>query len=142
MSSFLFTDIAIRYSVNVPLIPELLNPEPLPIRMTTIWRNGYQRLFEAYEEKSAQALERPEPGPDTQQGTSTAHGKKQLDPEKVGGLVFKWSPEMKGMLNPSNDECPSGCDARVLSDGCVSVTPLRASYAHPESLDTSVVLKL
>jgi tubulin--tyrosine ligase len=128
------------------MITELLRPEPLPIRMTSIWRNGYQRLFQAHQERVALVLERqtqPEAGPDAAQRQSKqTDGVRDVNPKKVGSLVFKWAPDMTDILNPAHDICPSECDARALDDGFVSITPLRASYAQPDTLDTNVMLKL
>lgn len=128
------------------MVPELHKPEGLPIRNTAIWRNGYNRLFEAHHEVSRASLEKnskTEAGPDAAQGNSeTEGGKKETDPEEIGGLVFKWAPEMKGLLNPTDDMCPSDTDASVLGKGFVSVTPIRARYAQPEDLDTSGLVKL
>jgi tubulin---tyrosine ligase len=130
------------------MVPELLGSEPLPIHITSIWKTGYQRLFQAHRERSASVLQKrpqPEAGPDSEQGqkqSTVEQGKRQADPEEVGSLVFKWAPEMKGLLNPTDDSCPPESDASVLGKGCVSITPLRATYAQPESLDTSVAFKL
>jgi tubulin--tyrosine ligase len=140
-----------RYSVNVPMVPELLEDKMLPLHTTTIWHNGYGRLFKAYDEEKAPKLEqqtKPEAGPDAQQGQSwrdhdaAGQGQKQPAPEDVGDLVFKWAPEMKGIINPKEGECPSESDAFILGKGFVSITPLRATFAQPPSVGRGGEYKL
>jgi len=94
------------YSVNIPLIEALLAEEGLPICWTYIWRNSYGRLFKML------------PAP-----SSDSPGERNL--------VFKWSPDMAGLLTPSQASLPVGSDGWAISKGWASITPLNASYAEP-----------
>jgi tubulin---tyrosine ligase len=121
------------YSINVPMIDALHESGSLPVWYTNVWRNSYGRLFKAHDEATAPNLRRTSAaGPDavgSQHGNNNGNGDKNPDPERVGRLVFKWGPDIKSVLNP--ESAPSGTDAQVLSDGCISVTPLRACFAEP-----------
>lgn len=112
------------YNVNIPMVNELLNEEGLKIYWTNIWRNSYGRLFKAH------VSSKP---------TVSAAGPDSLDPqssngqisaaEGSGALTFKFSPDMKNLLDPNSS--PTGTDGWAISKGHVSVTPLRASFAEP-----------
>ncbi|KAA1471470.1 sure-like protein [Dentipellis sp. KUC8613] len=119
------------YNVNIPMIAGLLDDEGLKICWTTIWRNAYGRLFEALPDTQTATLtkEVPDAGPDalnapTSTGTAVASA-------RPGSLVFKFSPEMKGLITPDEHTLPEGSDGWAILKGFVSVTPLRASYAEP-----------
>ena len=111
------------YNVNIPMVDGLLSEEGLKIYWTNIWRNSYGRLFKAH---TANAAISPA-GPDS------------LDPQRPNGdgstppgsgtLTFKFSPDMRNLLDPNSS--PTGTDGWAVSKGHVSVTPLRASFAEP-----------
>lgn len=119
------------YNVNIPLIQGLLEDEGLKICWTKIWRNSYGRLFKAV----------PAPGI-VQEQTGSAAGPNSLAPpsptyqeeEDKEHLVFKFSPDMTGLINPSLSDIPVGSDGWAMHKGWVSVTPLRATFGEP-SLD-------
>ena len=86
----------------------------------------------------------PSPIPTAQQSVSTAGPDPSnvdpasdsrlataVQPEKVSGLVFKFSPDLTGLVNPSPTAVPVGSDGWAMLNGHVSVTPLRASFAEP-----------
>lgn len=121
------------YSINVPMIKGLLDPESIPVRYTTVWRNSYQRLFKPVEEASKKDVKKSGEGagpdaPQAHEGSNESAQNKQ-EPQVERGLAFRWGPEMRGLLSPSG--VPAGTDAHTLDQGMASVTPLRAGFAEP-----------
>ncbi|KIP11974.1 hypothetical protein PHLGIDRAFT_98695 [Phlebiopsis gigantea 11061_1 CR5-6] len=118
------------YSVNIPMIEDLLSAAGPPICWTRMWRNSYGRLFKVH----AHAKPATSPaGPDSL--NSNVQG--GLDDAGVAAssaanqLVFKFSPAMEGLINPAMSDIPVGSDGWAIAKGWVSVTPLRASFAEP-----------
>ena len=103
------------YNVNIPMIEGLLNEPGLPICWTRIWRNSYGRLFKAHEERdpaakktiSAAGPDSPDEDPN---GTRTGILDQQTSPKDVGGLVFKFAPDMTDLISPSS--VPVGTDRK------------------------------
>lgn len=100
------------YAVNIPIVPALLN-DGMKIVWTRLWRNVYSRLF-----KHGESTSTTDPGTTGQ----------ETDPDK---LVFTFSPEWKGLLNPTKDELPYGTDAWGIHNDMTTVTPLRATFGEP-----------
>jgi len=115
------------YSVNIPLIADILSDEGLKISWTRIWRNSYGRLFKNVSEPSKDYSVNTS-GPDAPTKTLTRAEQPQGE---TGDLMFKWAPEMKGLITPSLNTLPVGSDSWALHQGWVSVTPLRASFGEP-----------
>ncbi|KAF8898716.1 survival protein sure-like phosphatase/nucleotidase [Infundibulicybe gibba] len=113
------------YSVNIPLIEGLLADESLTICWTTMWRNSYGRLFKNISAASIASIDAA--GPDS---LSPTQDTAQME-ENQGDLVFKFAPEMKGLITPSLSSLPEGSDGWAIHKGWVSVTPLRASFGEP-----------
>lgn len=124
------------YSVNIPLIEEILSEEGLPIAWTRIWRNSYGRLFKDVSGLSSNNQMVQAPGPDA----TTKHKIKASGPspedQETGDLLFKWAPEMKGLITPLPDSLPVGTDGWAIHKGMVSVTPLRATFGEPQGDET------
>jgi 5'/3'-nucleotidase SurE len=122
------------YSVNVPMIPELLNEEGLPIIWTRFWRNSYHRLFKACSPERAAEQEHPYPqaGPNSIE-TAPAETNSQDAGEKVSPkrMIFEFSPDMKDFVNLPPSSLPEGSDSWAIESGWVSVTPMRASFGEP-----------
>lgn len=118
------------YSINIPLIKEILSPEGLKIAWTRIWRNSYGRLFKnvSGHTSTTQSL-KVQSSAKADQGPHAS----RLDPgeDETGDLLFKWGPEMKGLITPLPDTLPIGSDGWAIYHGMVSVTPLRASFGEP-----------
>lgn len=116
-------DEEVLYSVNIPLIQGLLEPEGLKIYWTTVWKNHYGRLFK-------ETNITPEVKKETFQGTdaTTTTEKATNEEETDRDLVFKFSPDIGGILNAST--APFGSDGWALSEGAVSVTALQPSFAE------------
>ena len=116
------------YSVNIPLIEQILGVDGLKVCWTRLWRNSYGRLFK----NVSGSIDHPTVavGPDPISGQTQASGSEEA---VIGGLLFKWSPEMKGLISPSLDSLPLGSDAWALHQGLISVTPLKASFGEPRS---------
>ncbi|GLB36173.1 putative cytoplasm protein [Lyophyllum shimeji] len=121
------------YSVNIPLVEDLLTPDGLKIYSTTMWRNSYGRLF-----KSLSANGNAEPGqmvrsagPDSLDSTIPENGVPKPTPDDSADLWFKFSPDMKELITPSPSSLPVGSDGWAIYHGYVSVTPLRASFGEP-----------
>ncbi|KAF4623942.1 hypothetical protein D9613_001826 [Agrocybe pediades] len=124
------------YSVNIPLIEDILSEEGLKISWTKIWRNSYGRLFKNVSDSVKEHVVKA-PGPDA----PTDHLTQAKEPqEETGDLLFKWAPEMKGLITPSPDALPVGSDGWALHKGYVSVTPLRASFGEPVGVDAENLL--
>jgi len=120
----------VLYSVNIPMISGLLEPEGLKIYWTTVWRNGYGRLFEKAQYLPSPELKETFKGTDAETTVvEAANGGTGL--KEVNELVFKFSPDLSGILNPR--DAPSGSDGWALAEGAVSVTALQATFA--EKLD-------
>ncbi len=109
------------YNVNIPLVEGLLSEDGLKIYWTTMWRKSYGRLFKQLEAENPVAA-----GPDAPIIAGDTSPK---------GLSFKWSPEMEGLINPAASSLPVGTDGWAIHMGSVSVTPLRASFAEPPSIE-------
>lgn len=124
------------YTVNIPMIRELLSEEGLPIIWTRLWRSSYHRLFKAHTLEHAAELERepPQAGPDstkTPLTQTTSQGAEDVSPKKTGGLIFNFSPDMTGLLDLQASSLPEGSDSWAIEKGWVSVTPLSASFGEP-----------
>ncbi|KAI0274667.1 survival protein sure-like phosphatase/nucleotidase [Gloeopeniophorella convolvens] len=122
------------YSVNIPMIEELLSEEGLPIIWTRIWRNTYHRLFKAHSPGLAEELKRTtsQAGPDSMNTPSSdSEAQENPSPANVGDLVFKFSPDMKDFINLPPSSLPEGSDSWAVEKGWVSVTPLRAGFGEP-----------
>jgi len=117
------------YNVNIPLIEELLSDEGLKIYWTNMWRNSYGRLFKNVSGSHNHATVNPA-GPDAATDAS-AKPRSPTAEEERGPLLFKWSPDVMNLINPSANEVPVGSDGWAIHGGCVSVTPLRACFAEP-----------
>jgi tubulin---tyrosine ligase len=131
------------YSVNIPMIRGLLGEGGLPIIWTRFWRNSYHRLFEAYAPEDAGELEHafPQAGPDstrTPLAQIAPQDAKDVSPKKIGRLIFKFSPDMTGLLDLQPSTLPEGSDSWAFEKGWVCVTPLRASFGEPAAEDVFV----
>ncbi|KAF9481410.1 sure-like protein [Pholiota conissans] len=121
------------YNINIPLIEEILSEDGLPIAWTRIWRNSYGRLFKHVSGLSSSDRLVQIPGPDAptdQQSEASGPGP---DNQGIGNLLFKWAPEMKGLITPLPDTLPIGSDGWAIYKGMVSVTPLRATFGEPHN---------
>lgn len=122
------------YNLNIPMIEPLLSDEGLQTVWTTMWRNSYGRLFKALEStEAAKKPEMPAGGPDSSNAdpASGTASESEVIPNDVNNLVFKFSPSMKGLINPEPSSLPVGSDGWAIAQGHASVTPLRASIAEP-----------
>jgi tubulin--tyrosine ligase len=131
------------YSVNIPMIRGLLSEGGLPIIWTRFWRNSYHRLFEAYAPEDAAGLEHafPHAGPDstkTPLAQITPQDAKDVSPKNIGRLIFKFSPDMTGLLDLRPSNLPEGSDSWAFEKGWACVTPVRASFGEPAAEDVFV----
>lgn len=115
------------YSVNVPMIEGLLKEPGLTICWTRIWRNSYGKLFKAHTDSKMISAAGPDALEVDRQGTLD----EQTTAKDVGGLVFKFGPDLGGIMNPAASDVPIGTDGWAIQKGWVSVTPLRATFAEP-----------
>ncbi|GAA5980614.1 hypothetical protein JCM10908_001708 [Rhodotorula pacifica] len=132
------------YSVNVPLMPELISrPE---IRWTTMARTAYGRLFKSTphpdttgastDSGGPAAIAEPREAPSTIQGegdenllVSEEHWKEKLH--------FVFAPDLSSLVNPRQEDLEEGTDKHALHAGAISVTPIRAAFAEarpPQSI--------
>ena len=107
------------YSVNIPLIEQILGVDGLKVCWTRLWRNSYGQLFK----NVSGSIDHPT-------GQTQTSGPEEA---AIGGLSFKWSPEMEGLVSPSLDSLPVGSDTWGIHHGHICVTPLRASLGEPPS---------
>ncbi|KAG8852049.1 hypothetical protein FRB96_008967 [Tulasnella sp. 330] len=126
------------YNVNLPMIPELGQPNGIEVVWTTVWRNAYGMLFKPKEEEHASRSMR-EAGPDAPQKTpdkpSTPVQSDEL-PTGSTALSFHFAPaNMTSLVNPPLDKLPYGSDTWAILNAKASVTPLRAAFMEcsPES---------
>ncbi|KAH9968939.1 sure-like protein [Russula dissimulans] len=126
------------YSINVPMIPALLNEDGLPIIWTRVWRNSYHHLFKPYAPERAQELEHtsPQAGPDSTRTTvaeTTPQAAQDVFPKRFGDLVFEFSPDMTSLIDLPPSSLPEGSDSWAIEKGWISVTPLRPSFGEPRA---------
>ncbi|KAJ2927136.1 hypothetical protein H1R20_g9945, partial [Candolleomyces eurysporus] len=131
------------YNVNIPLIEGLLSDGGLKIYWTRMWRNSYGRLFKNISSAPPRDPQTINPaGPDAPTGAQVDVDGNAED-DSIGDLLFKWSPEMAGLISPHLSSLPVGSDGWAIHQGGVSVTALRASFGEPhgpEVLDPDTVL--
>jgi tubulin---tyrosine ligase len=128
------------YSVNIPMIQELLSEGGLPVIWTRVWRSTYHHLFTACSPSRAAELVQtcPLAGPGST-GTTLTQTPSQEAEEDIsptsGGLLFKFTPDLNNILKPPPFSLPEGSDAWAMEKGWASVTPLRASFGEPDAED-------
>ena len=112
------------YSVNIPLIEQILDVDGLKVCWTKLWRNSYGQLFKNISQAGSTVAVGPDPLIN------------QTQTEEAGisrSLLFKWSPVIEGLISPPLDSLPIGSDTWALHRGFICVTPLRASFGEPRS---------
>jgi len=119
------------YSVNIPLVEGLLTEEGLKIYWTQMWRNSYGRLFKNIAPRSTPLINPAGPDAPTEAKVEADSSAEQDD--AAGELLFRWSPEMKGLISPSANSLPVGSDGWAIHNGAASVTALRASFGEPHN---------
>jgi broad specificity polyphosphatase/5'/3'-nucleotidase SurE len=122
------------YNVNIPLIEELLSDGSLKIYWTRMWRNSYGRLFKNISSAPPREPQIVNPaGPDAPTGAHVDVDGNAEEDETVGDLLFKWGPEMAGLISPHPSSLPVGSDGWAIHQGGASVTALRASFGEPHA---------
>jgi broad specificity polyphosphatase/5'/3'-nucleotidase SurE len=116
------------YNVNIPLIEGLLADGSLKVHWTTLWRNSYGRLFENISD-SSESEDRTILLPAEESRTFHEVPEPKVS-KKPNPLLFKWSPDIDHLINPTIDMLPLGSDGRAIFNGWASVTPLRAAFAE------------
>ena len=124
----------VLYSINIPMIEELLHKDGLKIYWTSVWRNNYGWLFvkvPGLADNGASGV--IEEG--TVQATDAAvrpGGGNSQELAQEGSLTFRFEPDLSRLLE--NTAAPEGSDGWALDVGAVSVTPYLTSFAElPES---------
>lgn len=123
--------------MNVPMVEGLLSEPGLTVCWTRIWRNSYGRLFKTHRERDPAAAQStvsaagPDSSSEDPQGTRTGVLDEQATQRDVGGLVFKFGPDMTDLINPAAASVPIGTDGWAIRKGWVSVTPMCATFAEP-----------
>ncbi|GAA5876338.1 hypothetical protein JCM3774_003727 [Rhodotorula dairenensis] len=127
------------YSVNVPLMPELISrPE---VRWTTMARTSYGRLFKStpHPDTTGDAVDAGGPAAiaEPKEGTATASGSGEGDESLLVSeehwkdkLHFVFAPDLSSLVNPRKEDLEEGTDKHTLHDGAISVTPIRAAFAE------------
>jgi tubulin--tyrosine ligase len=127
------------YNINIPLVEGLLSEQGLEICWTTMWRNSYGRLF-----KKEYGPDLPEPketirsaGPDSliDNSMTTQDDSPVTAQNRSTELMFKFAPDMAGLITPTFSTLPVGSDAWAIHQGWASVTPLRAGFGEPPTPD-------
>ena len=124
------------YSINIPMIPTLLDESGLLIIWTRLWRNTYHRLFKAHSHKQAAELGHSDlqVGPDSSIERAPKATTQGDDDSATGNLSFQFSPDMSGLIGLEPSTLPEGSDSWAIEKGWVSVSPLRASFGEPPEL--------
>lgn len=125
------------YSINIPMIPGLLDEGSLPIIWTRVWRNTYHRLFKPYSPNQPAELEHSDSQARPDSTTTSAQAQGDISPKKTtGDLLFKFSPDMSGLIGLQPSSLPEGSDSWAIEKGWVSVSPLRASLGEAHEFPT------
>ncbi|KAI0651833.1 sure-like protein [Trametes meyenii] len=125
------------YNVNIPMVPGLLSDAGLTVCWTRIWRNSYGRLFKAHapRDPEANSSDVSAAGPDSPdespEGAKAGVLDKKATQKDLGALMFKWGPDVGGLINPAASSVPIGSDGWAIHKGWVSVTPMRATFGEP-----------
>jgi broad specificity polyphosphatase/5'/3'-nucleotidase SurE len=133
------------YNVNIPLVEKIVSEKGLDVYWTKMWRNSYGRLFKQIpppERCGDQPAINPA-GPDADTDVKEQADINPGGDEYAANLVFKWGPEMKGLISPNASLLPIGSDGWAIHKGGASVTALRASFGEPlshEVTDADAVL--
>lgn len=123
------------YSVNLPLVANLLTEESLKVYWTTVWRSSYHRLFQEVSGSKREVEVGSHGGPGAQSVTGSAV--KTINPEDVSRLLtFKWSPDN---VEPDLKDVPVGTDIWAVFQGHVSVNPMRAGYGEATVTELGVL---
>ncbi|GAA5892675.1 hypothetical protein JCM5296_003994 [Sporobolomyces johnsonii] len=124
------------YSVNVPLMPSILDkPE---VHWTTMAHTRYGRLFKSISEPaSSSAADQGGPAaipePDESSIKNVCDGDEDLmvkDEHLSQKLHFAFAPDIHHLVNPRPEDMREGEDRTSLHYGGVSVTPVRAAFAE------------
>ncbi|ORY86724.1 survival protein sure-like phosphatase/nucleotidase [Leucosporidium creatinivorum] len=123
------------YSVNVPLMPSILDPSP-EVQWTTMALTSYERLFKSISEA---------PGPHEDEGGPSAlplgaNGSaevKEGDEDRLKihvdhltrPLKFVFEPDLTALLNPPASSLKEGTDTHALLGGAISITPIKTAFA-------------
>ncbi|KAF8237832.1 sure-like protein [Tricholoma matsutake] len=128
------------YSINIPLVEGLLSEQRLKICWTTMWRNSYGRLFKKVcgpdLPKPKGTIGSAESDPLIDRDMTTQHNSTVVVQQRSTELMFKFAPDMAGLITPTVSTLPMGSDAWAIHQGWVSVTPLRAGFGEPPGQDT------
>lgn len=116
------------YSVNIPLVEQILGVDGLKVCWTSLFRNSYGQLFKNVSGSIGHPIVTVGPDPLAGQ-TQTSDAEEGA----IGSLLFKWSPKMDELISPLLDSLPVGSDTWALHKGLICVTPLRASFGEPPS---------
>ena len=114
------------YTVNIPLIEQILGVDGLKVCWTRLWHNSYGQLFK----NVSGSIGRPTVAVGPDPGQTQTSGP---DEAAIGSLLFKWSPTIKELMSRPLDSLPVGSDTWALRQGLICVTPLRASFGEPRS---------
>jgi len=118
------------YSVNIPMIEQILGVDGLKVCWTRLFRNSYGQLFKNVSGSIGYPTSTVAVGSEPNTGQTQTS-----DPEEIamGSLLFKWSPMLEGITSPKLDCLPVGSDTWAIHQGFICVTPLRASFGEPPS---------
>jgi tubulin--tyrosine ligase len=106
------------YAINIPIVPALLREGGMKVVWARLWRNVYGRLFMRGDK-------------DPKGQTSAEVSQVETRVAKGDELVFSFSPDWTGLLNPTKDALPYGTDAWGIHNDLATVTPLKASFGEP-----------
>jgi len=107
------------------MIEELLADRGVQISWTTLLPNSYGRLFKSISE------EPKIPGTGASDASWALSEAPESEDQQITPLLFKWSPDIGDLINPTVKSLPVRSDAWAIHNGCASVTPLRAAFAEP-----------
>jgi hypothetical protein len=112
----------------------------LKICWTNLWRNTYGSLFKNVSTEHSPHQSRSDVVPiEAEERGEIKTAAFGPPPIETGSLLFKWAPEMKGLITPSPSVLPVTSDGWAFHKGYVSVTPLRASLGEPHSHQSTAI---
>jgi len=122
----------VLYSINIPMIEKLLHDDGMKIYWTSVWKSNYGRLFKEIPGAGAAGKAEKTTLQTTDATVPREGGENSELVAEEGKLVFKFHPDLSGLLN--NTGAPEGSDGWALDVGAISVTPYLTSFAElPES---------
>ncbi|KAK4703582.1 hypothetical protein P7C70_g2635, partial [Phenoliferia sp. Uapishka_3] len=120
------------YSVNVPILPTMIQPGGPYVQWTTMARTQYSRLFKSVSTNSPSSTfdtGGPSAIPENLDEHTSLPQTPQIQSQHLEvPLAFVFSPDIGQLINPTPESLESGTDTHALHEGAIAVTPIRAAF--------------